>query len=72
VLGLFTAVAPDFLGQALGVTNRAAVGLVVFSVFAASTIGQLTLGRIREDMALPAGCVALRRPRCGRLATGRP
>jgi MFS family permease len=59
VLGLFTAVAPDFLGQALGVTNRAAVGLVVFSVFAASALGQAMLGRIPEDVALPAGCVAL-------------
>jgi hypothetical protein len=59
VLGLFTAVAPDFLGQGLGVTNRAVVGIVVLSVFAASTIGQVMLGRIPEDLALPAGCVAL-------------
>ncbi len=43
VLGLVTAVTPDFLGQDLGVTNRAAVGLVVFSVFAASTAGQAML-----------------------------
>jgi predicted MFS family arabinose efflux permease len=59
VLGLFTAVAPAFLGQDLGVTNRAAVGLVVFSVFAASTAGQAMLALLPEDMALPAGCVAL-------------
>jgi predicted MFS family arabinose efflux permease len=59
VLGLFTAVTPDFLGQALGVTNRAAVGLVVFSVFAASTAGQAMLGLLPEDLALPAGCVGL-------------
>jgi predicted MFS family arabinose efflux permease len=59
VLGLFTAVAPAFLGQDLGVTNRAAVGLVVFSVFAASTAGQAILTLLPEDMALPVGCVAL-------------
>jgi MFS family permease len=59
VLGLFTAVAPDFLGQDLGVTNRAVVGLVVFSVFAGSTGGQAMLALLPEDMALPAGCVGL-------------
>jgi predicted MFS family arabinose efflux permease len=59
VLGLFTAVAPAFLAQDLGVTNRAAVGLVVFSVFAASTAGQAMLTLLPEDMALPVGCVAL-------------
>jgi predicted MFS family arabinose efflux permease len=59
VLGLFTAVAPAFLGQDLGVTNRAAVGLVVFSVFAASTAGQAMLTLLPEDMALPVGCVGL-------------
>jgi MFS family permease len=59
VLGLFTAVSPAFLGQSLGVTNRAAVGLVVFVVFAASTLGQMSLGLVREPVALPAGCAVL-------------
>jgi MFS family permease len=59
VLGLFTAVAPAFLGQELGVTNRAAVGLVVFAVFAASAAGQLMLEMVPEPVALPGGCVAL-------------
>jgi predicted MFS family arabinose efflux permease len=59
VFGLFTAVAPAFLGQKLGVTNRAVVGLVVFAVFAASTAGQLMLEVIPEPAALPGGCVAL-------------
>jgi MFS family permease len=58
VLGLFAAVAPAFLAAGLGVTSRAAVGLVVFAVFAASTAGQAVLGLLRED-ALPAGCLAL-------------
>jgi MFS family permease len=59
VLGLFTAVAPGFLGQILGITNRAIVGLVVFSVFAASTAGQTVLMRIWGRRALLAGCVGL-------------
>jgi MFS family permease len=59
VLGLFTAVAPAFLGQELGVTSRAAVGLVVFAVFAASTVGQAMLGLLRESVAMPTGCLAL-------------
>jgi MFS family permease len=59
VLGLFTAVAPDFLAQELGVTNRAVVGLVVFAVFAASMVGQVMLGLIPRAVAMPAGCLAL-------------
>jgi MFS family permease len=59
VLGLLTAVSPDFLGQELGVTSRAIVGLVVFSVFAASTAGQLALERIPERAAMPGGASAL-------------
>jgi MFS family permease len=55
VLGLLTAVYPDFLGQGLGVTNRAIVGLLVFSVFAASTVGQLALQVIPERAAIPIG-----------------
>lgn len=59
VLGLFTAVAPGFLSQILGIENRAIVGLVVFSVFAASTAGQTVLIRILGQSALLAGCVGL-------------
>jgi MFS family permease len=59
VLGLFTAVAPDFLGQELGVTSRAVVGLVVFAVFAASMVGQVMLRLLPEGVAMPAGCMAL-------------
>src|SRR5947199_3933305 len=46
VLGLFTAVAPAFLGQVLGVASHAVVGLIVFGVFVASTAGQLGLERV--------------------------
>lgn len=58
VLGLVTAVTPDFLGQ-LGVTNRAIVGLVVFSLFAASLAGQLALEFIPARAAIPSGAAAL-------------
>lgn len=59
VLGLFTAVAPAFLAQELGVTNRALVGLVVFAVFAASVAGQAMLPLVPAAAAMPAGCAAL-------------
>jgi MFS family permease len=59
VLGLFTAVAPGFLGQLLNIDNRASVGLVVFGVFAASTLGQASLERISTSVALAAGPAAL-------------
>jgi MFS family permease len=59
VLGLFTAVAPGFLGQILGIGSHATVGLIVFGVFTASTAGQAALERISGAVALPAGCAAL-------------
>ncbi len=59
VLGLFTAVAPAFLAQGLGVTSPAAVGLVVSLVFASSTAGQAMLGIMGKNRALPAGYVGL-------------
>src|SRR5579875_388320 len=59
VLGLVTAVTPDLLGQELGVTSRAIVGLVVFALFAASLAGQLALQFIPEQAAIPSGSGAL-------------
>ncbi len=56
VLGLFTAVSPAFLGGPLGVHSRVIIGLVVFAVFAASTVGQLALERVPEHLALSGGC----------------
>jgi MFS family permease len=58
VLGLSSAVAPAFLGT-LGVMSRAAVGAVVFGVFAASALGQFLLEVIPERIALPIGCMGL-------------
>jgi predicted MFS family arabinose efflux permease len=59
VLGLSSAVAPAFLGKILGVKSVAIVGLIVFSVFAASTAGQLLLEVVPRSRAMPAGCAGL-------------
>jgi MFS family permease len=59
VLGLFTSVAPAFLNTIIGVHSEIVVGVVVFAVFAASTVGQLGTGAVERQVALVAGCVAL-------------
>jgi MFS family permease len=59
VLGLFTAVAPEFLEQILGVSSHATVGVVVAGVFASSIVGQTLLQRLAGSKALPVGCLAL-------------
>ncbi|MFD6315111.1 MFS transporter [Streptomyces sp. JHA19] len=58
VLGLFTAVAPSFAAQYLGVDNLAVAGAIVLTVFLASTAGQL-MGRTGPGRALPLGCAIL-------------
>jgi MFS family permease len=55
VLGLITAAGPSALGQVLGVTNRAAVGAIVFSLFAGSAAGQI-LASAFTSHRLPIGC----------------
>jgi MFS family permease len=59
VLGLFAAVAPSFLLDLLHEPGHALSGAVVFTVFAASTLGQVTLARRFGHRALAAGCAAL-------------
>ncbi|WP_405401460.1 MFS transporter [Streptomyces sp. NBC_01104] len=59
LLGLFTAVAPSFAAQTLGVHNLAVTGAVVFSVFLASTLGQSLTRRVGTRLALPLGCGTL-------------
>lgn len=59
LLGLFTAVAPSFAAKTLGVHNLAVTGVVVFSVFCASTVGQSLAPRIGARRALPLGCAVL-------------
>jgi MFS family permease len=59
VLGLFTSVSPSFLSQVLGVRNHAVEGFVVFSLLAASTVGQLLSARLGERAALVGGSAVL-------------
>jgi MFS family permease len=59
VLGSFTGVAPAFLATILGVHSHFVIGLVVFVVFAASTVGQLLLGRMTPLTGMRGGCACL-------------
>lgn len=59
VLGLFTAVVPSFLDKLIHQSSHALAGAVVFSVFAASTLGQIGLVRRFGRRALPVGCIGL-------------
>ena len=59
VLGLFTAVAPAFLGSIMGVHSHVVVGLVVFAVFGASTVGQAGSSAVERQVALVGGCATL-------------
>ncbi|MCU1670231.1 MAG: transporter [Blastococcus sp.] len=59
VLSLFTAVAPSFLLRLLHQDNHIASGAVVFTVFAASTVGQIALARRFRRWAPAAGCAVL-------------
>ncbi|MGH3671145.1 MAG: MFS transporter [Pseudonocardiaceae bacterium] len=59
VMGLFTAVSPAFLATVLHATNHALVGVVVLSVFLASTIGQALSSLLGEQLALMIGCGGL-------------
>jgi MFS family permease len=59
VLSLFTAVAPSFLLALLHRPSHALSGAVVFTVFAASTLGQVALARRFGRWALAAGCLVL-------------
>ncbi|MFI2609725.1 MFS transporter [Kitasatospora sp. NPDC018619] len=59
LLGLFTSVSPAFLTTVLAVHNRAVIGLVVFTAFFASTLGQLLVPRLGTARAIPLGCLVL-------------
>ncbi|MGD9736760.1 MAG: MFS transporter [Solirubrobacterales bacterium] len=59
VFGSFTGVASAFLPAVLGVDSHFVVGLVVFLVFASSTIGQLMLGDTEPRAAMRRGCAGL-------------
>jgi MFS family permease len=59
VAGVFSSVAPVFLGQILGRTSHALAGAVVFILFSASIVGQLGLSRLSDRRALVIGCAFL-------------
>jgi len=59
VAGVFSSVAPVFLGQILGRTSHALAGAIVFILFSASIVGQLVVSRLSDRRALVVGCVLL-------------
>jgi MFS family permease len=59
VAGVFSSVAPVFLGQILGRTSHALAGAIVFILFSASIVGQLVVSRLSDRRALASGCVLL-------------
>jgi Major Facilitator Superfamily len=59
VLGLFSAVAPAFLATLLNLPSHWLSGVIVFGVFAASTLGQLALELMTASVALPLGCAGM-------------
>jgi MFS family permease len=56
VAGVFSSVAPVFLGQILGRTSHALAGAIVFILFSASIFGQLAVSRLSDRRALVMGC----------------
>jgi MFS family permease len=59
VAGVFSAVAPEFLGNELGDKSPVHAGLLVSLFFAMSVSGQLTVNRIPKRLGLAVGCVVL-------------
>ena len=59
VAGLFSAVAPSFLGQVLGRTSHTLAGALVFILFGGSILGQLAVTRLSDRRALSSGCVLM-------------
>jgi len=59
VAGVFSAVAPEFLGNELGDKSAVRAGLLVFLFFAMAASGQLTVNRIPKRLGLTVGCLVL-------------
>ncbi len=59
LLGLFSALAPSFLGNVLHVTNHAVGGAVVFGVFGVATLSQLLLSHVDTRPVVVGGLVFL-------------
>lgn len=59
MLGLFTAISPNFLGDILNIHNKAIIGVTVFLVFCASTVGQLLFKQKSDYNVLMLGSATL-------------
>lgn len=59
MLGLFTAVSPSFLQEVLQFDNKAVLGVIVFSIFAASALSQLLFTNTSDRFVLPFGSATL-------------
>jgi MFS family permease len=59
VTGLFTAVAPSFLANVVGIDNHAVAGLIACSIFASSAVAQIAAGRLNPQRAVAIGCAIL-------------
>jgi MFS family permease len=59
VAGVFSSVAPVFLGTILHRTSHALAGAVVFILFSGSIVGQLLVSRLSDRRALVGGCALL-------------
>jgi MFS family permease len=59
VTGLFTAVAPSFIADVIGIGNHAVAGAIACSIFAASAAAQVLAGRIEAQRAVALGCAVL-------------
>ncbi|WP_210725936.1 MFS transporter [Modicisalibacter radicis] len=59
LLGLLTSLEPAILGKVVGISNRAAVGGLIFIVFVASLGGQFLQRRLADEVRLPLACGVL-------------
>src|SRR6202022_1323571 len=59
VTGLFTAVAPSFLANVVGIDNHAVAGLIACSIFASSAVAQVAAAKMNPQRAVAIGCAIL-------------
>lgn len=59
VAGVFTAIAPAFLGKELHAQSPVTAGLLVGSFFGPSALGQLMVGQVSKAAGLAWGCLVL-------------
>lgn len=59
VTGMYTAVAPSFLADVIGIDNHAVAGAIACSIFAASAVTQVVVNRVPTGRAVALGCALL-------------